>query len=382
MFYTKTKELTIKIKKIQILSKNIRPLPNMKEKEGSLFFNFDNKENRYYHRQLDLIVNSKSKDIFIKRSRIISFIRQILDKNDFLEVETPVLQPLYGGANARPFTTFHNSLDRKLYLRIATELYLKRLIVGGYEKVYEISKNFRNEGVDKSHNPEFTMLELYESYADVYDMAKLLEKLFKSLIKEFKIKEVMFNNEKIELNQKFKKETMNNLFKQYLNIDIFNITQKELIQLSKENGLSLKKNSTKGKVVEKLFSHVIEHHLIQPTFVFDYPRSISPLAKGKRNDSSNNIVERFELFIGGIEFANAFSELNDPREQKKRFDEQVKLKEMGDDEANVVDDNFLFALENAMPPTGGMGLGIDRLVMLLTEQTSIKDVILFPISKK
>jgi len=373
IFFTKTKELSIKASEIVLLSKNIRPLPNMKEKDGKTFFSFDDKEHRYRKRYLDLIINSPNKMVFINRSKIINELRVFLNSKNFIEVETPILQPIYGGANAKPFTTHHNTLDQKLYLRIADELYLKRLIVGGFDKVYEISKNFRNEGMDRNHNPEFTMLEFYSAYDDIHDMINITESLIKHVAKTIK-----YDDKKIQFDKKFKVLSFYNSLDKLSKQQISSMNSKELYELLKKQGITLDKKSNRAKLLDKAFSHYVEPVLIEPTFVIDYPKELSPLAKNLRDDDSSSLVERFELFIDGMEIANAFSELNDPIDQRERLENQSKLKDLGDEEAQVVDIDFLEAMEIGMPPTGGVGIGIDRLVMILTNQKSIKDVILFP----
>ena len=377
LFITKTGELSIKADYIMILSKNIRPLPNLKEKEGESFNAFEDKELRYRHRQLDLIANPSVKEIFKKRSRIISSLRKFLDEHNFLEVETPVLQSIYGGASARPFTTYHNTLDQSFYLRIADELYLKRLIIGGFEKVYELAKNFRNEGMDSNHNPEYTSLEYYQAYSDMFEMMDLTENLIQYVALETGEVKFEYNANKIDLNIPFQKRSMFNLLKEYAQEDLSEMDGKELVKFAKSESLDLEKDMNYGQVLDKIFGEIVEPNLIEPIFVTDYPKAISPLAKEDR-DGNPNIVERFELFISGMEFANAFSELNDPIEQRNRLESQAHLRELGDEEAQVVDENFLQAMEAGMPPTGGVGIGVDRLVMLLTQQKSIKDVILFP----
>ena len=378
VFLTKTNELSVRVGSLSILSKNIRPLPNLKEKDGETFFSFNDKESRYRNRHLDLITNPETRNIFIKRASIIKQIREILDKRNFLEVETPCLQPLYGGASARPFITHHNTLDRKLYLRIASELYLKRLIVGGFDRVYEIGKNFRNEGMDKSHNPEFTMLEFYEAYSDVNDMISLTEHIFKKIAKSFNQSEVKFNGSLIDMKSDFKICTMKELFEKHINVNPIDLNDKDLNKIADKYGIDKKEYSHRGKLIEKIFSNLIEPNLIQPTFVTEYPVEISPLARYKRDDDSYQYVERFELFISGLEFANSFSELNDSFDQEERLLKQQSILKKGDSEAQVFDKDFIEVLEAGMPPTGGVGVGVDRMVMLFTEKDSIKDVIFFP----
>ena len=378
LFYTKTKELSVKVSGLVLLSKNIRPLPNLKEKDGKTFFSYEDKELRYRNRHLDLITNPEIKIIFSIRSLVFKIIRNFLDEKGYLEVETPVLQPIYGGASAKPFSTFHNTLEQKLYLRIASELYLKRLIVGGIEKVYEIGKNFRNEGMDKNHNPEFTMLEFYESYSDLSDMIFLTESLFKEIAKNMNKSIFRFNNHEIDFSKKFEQISMKDLFIEHVGINVIDCDDDELKDICIKNDIDYKKYPHRGKVIEKVFSNLVEPKLIQPTFVTDYPVDISPLARYKRNDDSNKYVERFELFIAGVEIANSFSELNDSFDQKERLVKQQKLLDKGDSEAQVLDEDFIKVLETGMPPTGGVGIGIDRLVMIFSEQKSIKDVIFFP----
>ena len=378
-FYTKTEELSIRVSDLTLLSKNIRPLPNLKEKDGKTFFAYQDKELRYRNRHLDLITNPEVKEVFFLRALIIKTVRDFLDDKGYLEVDTPVLQPLYGGASARPFTTFHNTLEQKLYLRIASELYLKRLIVGGIERVYEIGKNFRNEGMDKSHNPEFTMLEFYESYSDVNDMMSITEEMFKRIAKKMNKDIFSFNGYDIDLSKKFTIAPMKDLFIKHLGVNVIELADLDLYKICKKNDIDYKKYPHRGKIVEKIFSQVVEPHLIQPTFVTDYPVDISPLARYKRDSNENKkYVERFELFVSGVEIANSFSELNDSFDQKQRLLKQQSLINDGDDEAQVLDKDFIEVLETGMPPTGGVGVGIDRLVMIFSEQESIKDVILFP----
>ncbi|HDR04794.1 MAG TPA: lysine--tRNA ligase [Candidatus Marinimicrobia bacterium] len=374
---TRTGEITIQAESLTLLSKNIRPLPIVKEKDGVAHDAFTDKEQRYRKRYLDLIVNPQVRDVFINRSKILQAIRRFFDMRDFLEVETPVLQPLYGGANARPFTTYHNTLDRTLYLRIADELYLKRLIIGGFDKVYEIAKNFRNEGMDRNHNPEFTAIEFYQAYVDYNYMMDLVEKLFQSVAQALEVETAEFSGHTIKLMEPFARKPMFTLFEEYLGENISDYDIDKLRLLAKEKGLEIGAKANYGQILDELFGEFIEPKLIQPTFVTDYPKAISPLAKTHRSGNPQ-IVERFELFIGGSEFANAFSELNDPVDQRERLEAQAKLRDLGDEEAQVLDEDFLQAVEIGMPPTGGVGVGIDRLVMLFTGQASIKDVLLFP----
>ena len=378
VFLTKTEELSIKATLLTILSKNIRPLPNLKEKDGETFFSFNDKELRYRNRHLDLITNPQTRNVFISRAAVIKKTREILDNRGFLEVETPCLQPLYGGASAQPFKTHHNTLDRDLFLRIASELYLKRLIVGGLDKVYELGKNFRNEGMDRSHNPEFTMLEFYEAYSDISDMITITEIIFKEIANTFTKSHFNFNNHTIDLISPFNILTMKELFKKHAKVNPIELNDNDLDNFAIKHGIDKEKYPHRGKIVEKLFSNLVEPYLIQPTFVTEYPVEISPLARYKREDDSNQYVERFELFIAGLEFANSFSELNDPFEQKNRLLNQQKMLQKGDAEAQVFDKDFIEVLEAGMPPTGGVGIGVDRMVMLFTEQDSIKDVIFFP----
>lgn len=377
VFKTKVGEISIHTKLLSILCKSIRPLPIVKEKEGEEYDAFIDKEHRYRNRHLDLIVNPKNKEIFIKRSKIIKGLRDYLDKKNFLEVETPVLQPIYGGANARPFTTHHNALDQKLYLRIADELYLKRLIIGGFDRVYEIAKDFRNEGMDKNHNPEFTMLEFYWAYADYEDNMNLVEKMLRTVAESIEKTKINWGEMTIDLSKPFKKRPILELLNEATGEDLADFSEKKLREVCKSNNVDIESNYNYGQMLDKLMSELVEPKLIQPTFVTDYPKAISPLAKKHRN-GNQNLVERFELFIGGAEFANAFTELNDPIDQRDRFESQARLAEGGDDEAHPIDENFLEAIECGMPPTAGVGIGIDRLVMLLTENITIKEVILFP----
>tara|TARA_B100000497_G_scaffold12481_1_gene14249 strand:+ start:958 stop:2451 length:1494 start_codon:yes stop_codon:yes gene_type:complete len=377
VFKTKVGEISISAEKFDVLSKSIRPLPIVKEKEGEVYDAFTDKELRYRNRHLDLIVNAETRSTFIKRTQIINEIRTTLNAKQFLEVETPVLQPIYGGANARPFTTHHNALDQKLFLRIADELYLKRLIIGGFEKVYEMSKDFRNEGMDKNHNPEFTMLEFYWAYADYEDCMELVEEIIRNAAKCIGDLKINWGKLKIDLSKKFEKKSFYSLLEKATGVDLEKMDKSEMLTVCKDNNIDIEDNCNVGQMLDGLMSTLVEPTLIVPTFVIDYPKSISPLAKLKR-DGSDNIVERFELFIGGAEFANSFSELNDPIDQRSRLEEQSKLRDQGDEEAQPIDEEFIRAMEIGMPPTGGVGIGIDRLIMLLTNNHWIRDVILFP----
>ena len=377
VFKTKTGEISIKASSIILLSKSIRPLPVVKEKDGKLFDSFTDKEQRYRNRHLDLILNPEVKNTFYKRSKIIKSLREFLDEKGFLEVETPILQPIYGGANARPFMTYHNALDQKLFLRIADELYLKRLIIGGLEKVYEISKDFRNEGIDRNHNPEFTMLEFYCAYWDYEDCMNVVEDLIRHAAEQVDALKVKWGAHEIDLSKKFKRRSFLGLINEATGYDLKNFDKKEILNVCNDNKIEIGSDLNEGQMLDKLMSELIEPTLIEPTFVIDYPKLISPLAKSHRS-GDKNIVERFELFIGSSEFSNSFTELNDPIDQRDRLQEQARLKELGDEEAQPIDENFIQAMECGMPPTGGVGLGIDRLVMLLTGNRWIKDVILFP----
>ena len=381
IFKTKVNEISIHAKNLTVLCKSIRPLPIVKEKEDTTFDAFSDKEQRYRNRHLDLIVNTDIRDTFIKRANIIKSIRNYLDDLGFLEVETPVLQPLYGGANARPFTTHHKSLDQKLFLRIADELYLKRLIIGGIDRVYELSKDFRNEGMDRNHNPEFTMLEFYWAYADYEDNMDLVEAMIRDVAKNIGAQKINWGEMTIDLAKPFKRKPIFELLKEATGEDFSNISLEQLRKICIEHNIEIDNNANYGQMLDGLMSKLVEPNLIEPTFVIDYPKEISPLAKKHRNGDPN-LVERFELFIGTAEFANAFTELNDPIDQRDRFESQEKLERAGDDEAHPIDENFLQAIECGMPPTAGVGIGIDRLVMLLTENLSIKDVILFPAMRK
>ena len=377
VFKTKMGEISIHTNEFTILCKSIRPLPIVKEKEGETFDAFIHKEQRYRNRHLDLIVNPQVKDTFVKRANIIKGLREYLDNMGFLEVETPVLQPIYGGANALPFTTHHNAMNEQLYLRIADELYLKRLIIGGIDRVYEIAKDFRNEGMDRNHNPEFTMLEFYWAYADFEDNMNLVEDMIRSVAISIDALQLKWGDMDIDLSTPFERKPILELLKNFTGEDLTGVSNKKLNNICKANHIDVEDNDNYGQMLDALMTELVEPKLIQPTFITDYPKAISPLAKKHRNGNPH-LVERFELFVGGTEIANAFTELNDPLDQRERFESQVKLAEGGDNETHTVDEPYLQAMECGMPPTGGVGIGVDRLVMLLTENVSIKDVILFP----
>jgi len=384
VFKTRTGEVSVHGNSLTLLAKSIRPIPIAKEQideNGNkvVYDQFADKELRYRQRYLDLIVNPEVKDVFIKRSKIITNLRSFLDENDIIEVETPVLQTMYGGAAARPFITHHNALDMPLYLRIADELYLKRLIVGGFDGVYEISKDFRNEGIDRTHNPEFTMLELYVAYKDYEWMMSFVETMVNNVVeKVFGKDEFEVEGEKISFKAPWNRVSMIEEIEKETGLNVLTASLEELKQSVKDNNydIDLKKIETKGKLIDEIFGAAVEHKLIQPTFVVDYPLEISPLAKKHR--SKEGLVERFEGYVMGREICNAFSELNDPIDQKERFLGQAEQREQGDDEAHQIDEDYVRALEFGMPPTAGLGIGIDRLVMLLTNQPSIRDVLLFP----
>lgn len=385
VFRTKMGEISVHCKSFQILCKSLRILPIPKEEideQGNKIIHdaFVDKEQRYRKRYVDLIVNPHIKSTFKKRARIISEMRKYFDERNWLEVETPILQPIYGGASARPFITHHNALDMPLYLRIADELYLKRLIVGGFEGVYEISKNFRNEGMDRMHNPEFTAMEIYVAYKDYNWMMEMTEDLICTIAYNVNNSYTLqTENGTIELRKPFKREKMFDLFEKYTGRNLFGLDRDELFKFARSIEVEIPENATKAKIYDEIFSQKVEDHLIEPTFVIDFPIELSPLAKKHR--TTNGLVERFELFINGYEIANAFSELNDPRDQRERFQEQALYRAGGDEEAMIIDEDFLYALEIGMPPTAGLGIGIDRLTMLLTGEKSIRDVIFFPLMR-
>ena len=380
VFVTKTDALTVKASKVTILSKNLRPIPDVKEKDGEKFNSVSDKELRYRKRYLDMIINPETKDNYITRFKMINSIREFLNKNGYLEVETPVLQPVYGGANAKPFKTFHNALDQEFFLRIATELYLKQLIVGGFEKVYEMSKDFRNEGIDRSHNPEFTMLEFYQAYADYNFMMDFVEEMFKKIAEDLGVKKITWDGNDIDLTKKFARKTMDELTSEHTGHSIDLTSNEDVFCVCQELGLKVKKTDSLAKMIDEIMRRKVEPNLINPTYVMNHPVEISPLAKVNR-DGDKDFTERFELFIAGMEFANGFSELNDPIDQRKRFEDQSAKKDSGDEEAFPVDENFLEAIEIGMPPTAGVGIGIDRLVMLFIDTRWIRDAIIFPTLK-
>jgi lysyl-tRNA synthetase, class II len=380
-FITQRGEFSIRAHVVTVLGKSLLPLPTVKEKmvdgKKQRFDEFTDIELRYRKRYLDLLLNPEVKKNFEIRAQIIKEIRSFLDDRGFMEVETPILQPLYGGANARPFITHHNTLNIDLYMRIALELYHKRLVVGGIERVFEIGKNFRNEGMDRTHNPEFTMLELYQAYADYNDIMNLTEDMILHIANKVFGKEVvLFGDTEISFKKPWKRASMIDLVKEESGFDASNFDFEKIKAFCEKHGIEVDKTAGSGKLIEALFEKFVEPKLIQPTFVTDFPKEVSPLAKVKPGHP--NLTERFEIFINGNEYGNAFTELNDPVDQRERLEAQSKLREMGDTEANVVDEDFLEALEYGMPPTGGLGIGIDRLIMLFTNNTSIKEVIFFP----
>ena len=373
IFCTKKGEISVWVKKFELLSKSIRPLP---EKWHGL----KDTEIRYRKRYLDLIMNPEVKEIFVKRASVMNFIREYLNQKNFLEVETPTLQPIYGGASARPFKTFLNNLKMDVYLRISNELYLKRLIVGGFERVYEFAKDFRNEGIDSTHNPEFTQIEVYQSYADFSDMMKLTEDIFIGASKKINGKtKINFRGHVIDLRRPWKVMTMKEAIKKYTNINVDKLSDKELIAVLDKNRIEYKKGCSRGVAIYLIFDKLVSEKIIQPVFITEHPVETTPLCKQSRKDPK--AVERFEPFIGGFEVGNGYSELNDPIIQRKLLEEQAKQLKSGDEEANPMDEDFIEAIETGMPPTGGVGIGIDRMMMLLNGKDSIKDVILFPFMK-
>ena len=382
VFKTQMGETTIHVTSLKVLSKSVRPLPVVKEttdEEGdsTKYDVFSNKELKYRRRYIDLIVNPESREIFRKRSAIINEIRNVLNENNFLEVETPILQPIYGGASARPFKTHHNTLDIPLYLRIANELYLKRLIVGGFDGVYEFAKDFRNEGMSRFHNPEFTQCEFYVAYKDYVWMMDFIEDMFKRIVKKVcGSTKVSCGENKIDFEKKWERYSMYEAIEKFTSVDVSEMDEDSIRKVCKDMSVKVDKSMGRGKLIDEIFGEKCEPNLIQPTYITDYPIEMSPLAKKHRD--KDGLVERFELICNGKEICNAFSEINDPIDQRERFEEQVKLGNRGDDEAMVLDEDYLTALEYGMPPTAGIGIGIDRLTMILTDSDSIQDVLFFP----
>ena len=377
VFRTQMGEISVHASSLTFLSKALRPLPVVKEKDGQTFDSFTDPELRFRQRYVDLVVNSHVKDIFLKRTKIFNAMRQFFNERGYIEVDTPVLQPIPGGAAARPFITHHNALDIPLYLRIANELYLKRLIVGGFEGVYEFSRNFRNEGMDRTHNPEFTAMEIYVSYKDYNWMMEFTERMLEFICLEvLGTTKVRVGDREIDFKAPFKRITMLDAIQEHTGIDISQMGEDELRATCKKLGFEVDESMGVGKMIDEIFGEKCEGSYIQPTFITDYPKEMSPLTKEHR--SNPRLTERFELMVNGKELANAYSELNDPIDQRERFEEQLRLSEKGDDEAMFIDADFLRALEYGMPPTSGMGIGMDRLVMLLTGQESIQEVLFFP----
>lgn len=376
-FITQMGELSVHCKELKVLSKSIKPLPIVKEKDGKIFDAFTDPETRYRQRYVDLVVNPQVKEVFEKRSKIVSTMREFFNSKGYLEVETPILQPIPGGAAARPFITHHNSLDIDLYLRIANELYLKRLIVGGFDGVYEFAKDFRNEGMDRTHNPEFTVMEIYVSYKDYLWMMDFTEEMLEKVcIAVNGTTEIKIGDNDISFARPFRRLTMTDAIREKTGFDITGKNEDELRAKCKELKVEVDETMGVGKLIDAIFGEYCEHDLIQPTFIMDYPIEMSPLCK--RHRSNPELTERFELFVNGKELCNAYSELNDPIDQLGRFQDQLKLSEKGDDEAMFIDMDFVRALEYGMPPTSGMGMGIDRLTMFMTNQPSIQDVLFFP----
>ena len=377
VFRTQTGEISIHAKKLTVLSKSLRPLPIVKMKDGKAYDSFSDPEQRYRMRYVDLVVNPGIRDIFIKRTKMFNSMREFFNSHGYMEVETPILQPIPGGASARPFITHHNALDIPLYMRIADELYLKRLIVGGFEGVYEFSKNFRNEGMDRTHNPEFTCMEIYVAYKDYNWMMRFTEQMLEKICLDVNgTTEVKVGDNTISFKAPFRRVTMTDAIREATGFDITGKSEDELRAFCKEAGIETDPSMGKGKLIDEIFGEKCEGSFIQPTFIIDYPIEMSPLTKRHREDP--RLTERFELMVNGKELCNAYSELNDPVDQYERFVEQMKLADKGDDEAMVIDADFIRALEYGMPPTSGMGIGMDRLAMLLTGQTAIQEVLLFP----
>ncbi len=377
VFRTKMGEISVHVKEFTMLSKSIKPLPVVKQKDGVTFDSFDNPDQRYRQRYVDLIVNDGIKDIFLKRTKIYQSMRNLFNSKGYIEVETPVLQPIPGGASARPFTTHHNALNIPLYLRIANELYLKRLVVGGFDGVYEFSKNFRNEGMSRMHNPEFTVMEIYVAYKDYNWMMEFTEQMIEHICLEVNgTTEVKIGENIVSFKAPYKRVTMLDSIKEHTGFDIAGMNEDEIREVCKKLHIEIDETMGKGKLIDEIFGEKCEGNYIQPTFITDYPKEMSPLTKMHRKDP--DITERFELMVNGKELANAYSELNDPIDQLNRFQEQMRLSEKGDDEAMYIDMDFVRSLEYGMPPTAGMGIGMDRLVMFLTGQESIQEVLFFP----
>ncbi|MCY4225272.1 MAG: lysine--tRNA ligase [Bacteroidetes bacterium] len=380
VFRTRMGEVTVHASKMELLAKALRPLPIVKEQEGTVYNEVTEKEFRYRQRYVDLIVNPHVRETFIQRARMVTGIRKFLDEKGFIEVETPVLQPIYGGATARPFMTHHNALDMPLYMRIADELYLKRCIVGGFDGVYEIAKDFRNEGLSRFHNPEFTMLELYVAYKDYLWMMDLVEDLIHSTAISLHGEPLVdWGNKEITFERPWPRIPFFEAISEYTGHDLYQKDHDTILEIAHSLEIETSPSMGVGKLLDEVFSSCVEPNLIQPTFITDYPIELSPLAK--RHRSKEGLVERFEMFAGGKELCNAFSELNDPDDQRQRFEEQIQLRKGGDQEAMQMDNDYLRALEYGMPPTAGLGVGIDRLAMLMTNQSSIRDVILFPLMR-
>lgn len=377
VFTTKMGEITVHVTSFTVLAKSLRPLPVVKEKGGKIYDAFTDPDQRYRQRYVDLVVNEQVRDIFIKRAQVLRSMREFLNEKGYLEVETPILQPIPGGAAARPFITHHNALDIPLYLRIANELYLKRLIVGGYEGVFEFAKDFRNEGMDRFHNPEFTQMEMYVAYKDYLWMMETTEIMIEKIVRDLHdTTKIQVGKNMIDFKAPFKRISILNSIKENTGIDVSEMDENGLREVCKKLDIETDPSMGKGKLIDEIFGEKCEGNYLQPTFITDYPVEMSPLCKRHRDNSE--LTERFELMVNGKELANAYTELNDPIDQRLRFEEQVKLAEKGDDEAMYIDYDFLRALEYGMPPTSGMGIGIDRLVMLLTNQPSIQEVLLFP----
>jgi len=375
---TRSGEPSVAVKSFEVLAKSTRPLPVVKEKDGEVFDAWTDTGARYRRRYLDLILNPENRQLFESRAKVIRSFRRSLDDEGFLEVETPVLQAIYGGAMARPFETHHNVLDMKLYLRIALELPLKKLLVGGLERVYEMGRVFRNEGVDRSHNPEFTMLEFYWAYADYNNAMDLVEKMFRAAaLSSAGSLQLDWDGLQIDLEAPFGRRRMTDLIAEKTGLSVLTAPESELRDRLRDKGVKVKEFATRGHLIEELFNEFVEDDLVQPTFVIDHPRAISPLAKVHRSEPEH-LVERFELFIGGMEFANAFSELNDPMDQRERFEEQAAQRDRGNDEAQILDEEYLEAVEYGMPPAAGVGIGVDRFAMLAAGTHGLRDVLLFP----